>query len=76
MLSETQNSIHWKLKIISEATTLIPINQYNTDKQKLEKKFKMLIKKNRCNLFSDYYCFEIKKCCKVENKTPNGSGLV
>ena len=33
-------------KKIPNATTLIHINQYNTDKQNLEKKLKMLIKKN------------------------------
>ena len=32
-------------KEIPDATTLIHINQYNTDKQNLEKKMKMLIKK-------------------------------
>ena len=32
-------------KNIPDATTLIPINQYNTDKQNLEKKKKILIKK-------------------------------
>ena len=32
-------------KKIPDATTLIHINQYNTDKQNLEKKLEMLIKK-------------------------------
>ena len=32
-------------KNIPDATTLIPINQYNTDKQNLEMKKKILIKK-------------------------------
>ena len=32
-------------KNIPDATTLIPINQYNTDKENLEKKKKILIKK-------------------------------
>ena len=32
-------------KNIPDATTLIPINQYNTNKQNLEKKKKILIKK-------------------------------
>ena len=32
-------------KKIPDATTLIHINQYNTDKQNLEKKIKKLIKK-------------------------------
>ena len=35
----------WFRKEIPDATTLIHINQYNTDKQNLEKEIEMLIKK-------------------------------
>ena len=45
---------------VPDATTLIHINQYNTDKQNLEKKLEMLIKNTRCKWFSDYNCFEYK----------------
>ena len=45
---------------IPDATTLIYINQYNTDKQNLEKKLEMLIKNTRYKWFSDYNCFEFK----------------
>ena len=48
-------------KKIPDATTLIHINQYNTDKQNLEKKFGDVDKKNtRYKWFSDYNCFEYK----------------
>ena len=48
-------------KKIADATTSIYKNQYNTDKQYLEKKkFKMLIKNTRYKWFSDYNCFEYK----------------
>ena len=43
-------------KKISDTTTLIHINEYNTDKQNLEKKLEMLIKKTRYKWFSDYNC--------------------
>ena len=33
-------------KNVPEVTILIHVNQYNTDKQNLEKKMEMLIKKN------------------------------
>ena len=46
---------------MSDATTLIYINQYNTDKQKLEKKNGDANKKNiRYSWFSDYGYFEHK----------------
>ena len=47
-------------KKIPDATTLIHINQYNTDKQNLEKKMGMLIKNTRYECLSDYSCFEYK----------------
>ena len=47
-------------KKISDATTLIHINQYNTEKQNLEKKTEMLIKSTRYEYFSHYNCFEYK----------------
>ena len=47
-------------KKIPDATTLIHINQYNTDKQNLEKKLEILIKNTRYKWFSDYNCFEYK----------------
>ena len=46
-------------KKIPEATTLIHINQNNTDKQNLEKKIEDIDNKNiRHKRFSDYNCFE------------------
>ena len=45
---------------IPDATTLIHINQYKTDKQNLEKKNRMLIKNTRYEWFSDHYCFAHK----------------
>ena len=48
-------------KKIPDATTLIHINQYNTDKQNLEKKTGNIDKKNiRYKWFSDCSCFEYK----------------
>ena len=48
-------------KKIPDATILIHINQYNTDKQNLEKKkLEMLIKNTRFEWFSDYNCFQYK----------------
>ena len=47
-------------KKIPDATTLIRINQYKTDKQNLEKKLEMLIKKPRYESFNDYNYFEHK----------------
>ena len=48
-------------KKITASTTLIHINQYNTDKQKLQKKNRDVDKKNtRYNWFSDYNFFECK----------------
>ena len=49
-------------KKIPDATTLIHINQYNTDKQNLETKTGDVDKKkkNRCEWFSDHNCFEHK----------------
>ena len=47
--NKTFNTLKTKVnksdKKISDATTLIHINQYKTDKQDLEKKLKMLIEK-------------------------------
>ena len=49
-------------KKISDATYLIHINQYKTNKQNLQKKkLKMLIKNTRYEWFSNYTCFEYKK---------------
>ena len=48
-------------KKIPDETTLTYINQYNKDKQNLEKKIGDADKKNyRCKWFSDYNCFEYK----------------
>ena len=52
-------------KKILDETTLIQINQYNTDEQNLEKKnwrYKIpdTRKNTRCKWFSDYNCFEYK----------------
>ena len=44
-------------KKIPDATTLFPINQYNTDKKNFNKKSEMLIKNTRYKRFSDYNCF-------------------
>ena len=45
---------------VSDATTLIHINQYYTDKQNFEEKLEMQIKNARYNLLSDYNFFEYK----------------
>ena len=51
-------------KKIPDATTLIHIDQYNTDKQDLEKKLGDADKKNtRYKCFSDCNCFECKNQC-------------
>ena len=48
-------------KKILDATTLIHINQYKTDKQNLEKKNWICWYKNtRCKWFSEYNSFEYK----------------
>ena len=48
-------------KNIPDGTALIHINQYNTDKQNLEKKIGDVDKKNtRYKSFSDCSCFEYK----------------
>ena len=47
-------------KKIPYATTLIHINQYNTDKQNLQKQNWVVGKKNRYKWFNDYNCFEHK----------------
>ena len=48
-------------KKILDATTLIHINQYSTDKQNLEKKIGYVDKKNtRYKWFSNYNCFGYK----------------
>ena len=54
-LSKKVNNL---VKKVSDATTLIHINKYNTDKQNIEKKLQMLIKNSRYKWFSDYSCFE------------------
>ena len=45
---------------IHDGTTWIHINQYDTDKQNLEKKLDMLIKNARYESFSYYNCFKYK----------------
>ena len=47
-------------KKIPDATSFTHINQYNTDKQNLEKKLEILKKNPRYEWFSDYNCFEYK----------------
>ena len=47
-------------KKISDATTLIHINQYNTGKYNLEKNIGDVDKNSRHESFSDYDCFEYK----------------
>ena len=47
-------------KKIHDATTLIHINQYNTEKQNLKKKIGDIDKNTRYKWFSDYNCFEYK----------------
>ena len=59
-----------------DATTLIHIKQYNTDKENLGKKIEMLIKKkNRYKWFSEYNYFEFK-ISEVENKIPSTSSFM
>ena len=51
------NTLQTKLNI-PDATTLIHLNQYNTDKQNLEKKIVDVDKRNfRYKQFSDCNCF-------------------
>ena len=47
-------------KKIPDATTLIHITQYNTDKQNFQAKMEMLIKNTRNKWFTDYNSFEYK----------------
>ena len=47
-------------KKIPDATTLIYINKYNTDKQNLENKMEMLIKNTRYIWFNENNYFEYK----------------
>ena len=48
-------------KKIADATTLIHINQYNTNRQNLDKKTGDVDNKNtRYKWFSDYNCFEYR----------------
>ena len=54
-------------KKITEATTLIHINQYNTDK-KIEKKLKMLMKKCQAQLVYWLQLFWIEKLVKLRTK--------
>ena len=54
-------------KKITEATTLIHINQYNTDK-KIEKKLKMLMKKYQAQLVYWLQLFWIEKLVKLRAK--------
>ena len=54
-------------KKITEATTLIHINQYNTDK-KIEKKLKMLMKKYQAQLVYWLQLFWIEKLVKLRTK--------
>ena len=55
-LKTTVNSLEKK---IPDETTLIHINQYNTDKKNFEKKIGD-VEKNRYKWFSDHNCFEYK----------------
>ena len=43
-----------------DTTSLIHINQYNTDKKKLQNKIRDSNKRTTCELFSIYNCFEYK----------------
>ena len=45
-------------KKISDATNLIHINHYKTDKQNVGKKLELLIKNTRHDWFSDFICFQ------------------
>ena len=47
-------------KKIPGATTLILINQYNTEKQNFEKKLEVLMENTKYDWFSDNYCFKYK----------------
>ena len=47
-------------KNITDASTLIQSNQYNTDKQHLEKKMVMLRTKHQMFWFGNYCCFQYK----------------
>ena len=74
------NTLKTKLKNLEkkkpDATTLIHINQCNTDKQNLENEFEVLIKKipDATGLVSTTVLNT--KISEVENKIPDTSGLV
>ena len=53
-LNKLKTKVNSLEKKIPDATTLIHISQYNTEKQNLEKKLEMLIKNTRYEWFSDY----------------------
>ena len=63
---------------IPDATTLIYVNQYNTDKQNLEKKMEILIKKipDVSGLVTTTVNKNYTKIGKVDNKILDTSGLV
>ena len=63
---------------IPDATTLIYVNQYNTDKQNLEKKMEILIKKipDVSGLVTTTVNKNYTKIGKIDNKILDTSGLV
>ena len=73
ILNTKLNKLYQK---ILDATTLIQIYQYNTDKQNLEKKIRDVYKKlpDACDL--DISTVLNTKISDVENKIPDTSGLV
>ena len=79
-LSDDFNTLKTKIysleSKIPDATTLIPISQYNTDKQNLEKKIRDIDKKipDASGLVTTTVLNT--NISKVENKIPNNSNLV
>ena len=69
---KTQNSTRWKVnsfeKKISYARTLIHINQYNTDKQNLEKKIGDVDKKHQMQVVELLKLFWLQKLVKLRIK--------
>ena len=76
-LLKIQNSTHYVDKEIPDATTLIGINQYKTDKQNFGGKIRDVDKKNKTDT-SGWVTATVlyTKMSEVENKIPGTSSLV
>ena len=75
-LNTLKTKVNYLEKKIPDATTLIHINQYNTDKQNLKKKMKVLIEKYQIQVVKWLQLFWIQKINEVGNKILDTSSLV